>query len=346
MRSGRGPDRRCVLLAALGAAAAGSACTTVRLEDDLPPALAEAGEVAFVPGSLSGEDYAGGETLHAAIARVHELACRLRLRATAALLGRAPLWGLVVLDADLLDALRLPAGEAGSGVAMVAHVAGDSPAARAGLARGDLIERVGTPDDGAAGDTPRRRLLARAAAAAPIELQLRRGDERRTVVLQPADAAALTPVLMSDRVFVWQGDALPLAQVDDTLLAFAIAHQAAMRRQAGRTRRVAAPAQAGEAVDLGLSAVSLLLGIATLGGWSAKPVDIFDDRSSAAQRADARIALWREAVLAADRSAFEVMRAAGFDPQALLRAWPLQAEPREDGSESPRLRALRDLASR
>lgn len=338
--------QRRALLLSLGAASLGGACTTVRLDDPTPSTLLDAGELAFLPASVTGEDYAGGDTLRAAVTRLHALAWRLRMHPPAGVAAEAPAHGLVLLDADLRAALRVAPVDDGESLLEVADVIDGSPATQAGLARGDLVERV--DGQAAAPDDPlRRRLLARLAdPAAEAALGVRRGPQRLAIRLRAGRSAALTPVLGSDRFFVWQGDTLPLATVDDALLAFAIAHQAAMRREVGRTRAVVDGGAGGEVVDGGLSALSLLLGIATLGGWSAKPVDVFDERAAAGRRAQARTTLWRDAVLAADRSAFEWIRSAGFDVAALLRDWPLHAERAEDASGSPRLQALRALAAR
>jgi hypothetical protein len=68
-----------------------------------------------------------------------------------------------------------------------------------------------------------------------------------------------------------------------------------------------AGAAAGKAIDATLSGLSLMIGIATLGGWSAKPVNIFGDGDSAS-------APWSAVERDADLLALHMVAAAGHSP--------------------------------
>ncbi len=128
----------------------------------------------------------------------------------------APVWlgfELQRLDADLHEALALPPGLRG---ALVAGVVGATPAARAGVQRGDLVVRV----DGHPVRSPREfyEMLERATAGQEMELELwRRGATRsvrvRCLEIPPQEIRRLGERLLGMRLTAEPGGGFRIAEV-------------------------------------------------------------------------------------------------------------------------------------
>jgi membrane-associated protease RseP (regulator of RpoE activity) len=329
-------------------------CTTLQVE---PPLSAAAGAIdlgeivvlPWVPGS-SDLNFSSAQALLRAVSRLSELSYRVRTRAVDPWGSpRAPAWGFVAGNRALLDSLTLgaSAGEIGMDERLaVLHVVPGSPAAGAGLVARDVIEQV---DGQAAASGLRgalelgRRLSGNDRA---LTLVVRRGDRQQTLSLSPVMGAAFRTPLASDRLFPWDSGRLPLETAGDALVGFAIAHIAELGRQPSGRTLAGAAGKAGDAVDFSLSLVSLAVGLATLGGWSAKPVDIFDDAASHRQSTAALLQYRREAALKADKAALALIYAAGMDPADVVAQWHGLVRAGTLSDDPERLQALEVEAER
>lgn len=341
------PTRRRFLQLASVMSVAG--CTTLQIE---PPLSATAGALdlgevialPYVPGNAD-LSFGSAQTLLRTVSRLSDLSFRMRTRAVEAWGSpRAPAWGFVAGNLALFEALGVGTSTVEVGVderLSVLHVVPGSPAAATGLMVGDVIERVdgqavapGLPGALELG----RRLSGNERA---LDLVIGRGQQQ-SLSLSPVTGAAFRTPMISDRSFPWDGGRLPLATTGDTLLGFAIAHIAELGRQpAGRTVAGAA-GNVGEAVDFSLSLVSLAVGIATLGGWSAKPVDIFNDGTAHRHSTEALLRYRREAALRSDKAALRLVQATGMNPADVVTQWRELVQANSVPDDPARLSALED----
>lgn len=329
------------------------ACVTVAPPEAPPTASAvPLGELVLVAPSMQGGAFRGGDNLRQTLARVHDIAYRLRTRS----LGRCgsrqvAQYGFVAGNLAALRALQLEPSTAESDPderLAVWHVVAGSPAAGAGLREGDVIERIGADavPAGVAGLEALRSALASAEARRHgLSLQVRRGAAALALNLHAEPGCDIPAVLASDHLLPWAGGELLLAEAPDAMLAFALAHSAALRLNGPGRGLAVGGAEIGEGIDFTLSMFSLALGLATLGGWSAKPVDLFHG-SEGSGRAAAEARLREEAELAADALALKMLHQAGFDAEPMFVVWERHADRLDAAGMRQRLGRLREQWAR
>lgn len=317
-----------------------AACASAPAPEPLVPLRTDAdglGDVALVAPLPPDTAVVDAVLVEQALARVLELSHGLRVR------GRA--WCGRYQAGTLGLALRMAAAD--DQPVAVLHVAAGSPASKAGLRAGDTIEAfdgtaIPAGKDGLQGlqrAFERARLATRA-----VPVSLRRGNDAIAVKVVPEAACDFRTAVTRDGALEIGSQRVAVAGADGGRLAALMAAEASrqMLRAAAAGAEPTVGARAGLAVDAGLSGLSLLIGIATLGGWSAKPVNIFGDGASDAPS-------WSEVERDADLLALHMLAAAGH-----AQAWEflpsaqsadgrqrLQAEAaRIDAPPSPELAAI------
>ncbi len=112
-----------------------------------------------------------------------------------------------------------------------------------------------------------------------------------------------------------------MERANDSMVAFAIAHTEALRMTGPRRGIALSWGDLGEGVDFSLSMVSLALGVVTLGGWSAKPVDIFQGPSRDETEKKVKTRLHDDADIKADALALKMVHMAGYPIEEVIAAW-------------------------
>lgn len=198
-------------------------------------------------------------------------------------------------------------------------VAPGSPAQRAGVEAGDIVDAVNAQElpEGNDGLARLGEVLEKSRASGlPLSLTIRRPDGRFNISIKPEQACAIPVQMLSNREFggwpYWLKDA---SVAPESVIALLVAQTLATELLIEHDDRLSAITEPlGEAVDFSLSALSMLLGIVTLGGSGAKEVDIFGHGDTHPNLA-AKV----------DRLAFKIMEQSGYSLTTLREELPSAA---------------------
>jgi hypothetical protein len=217
----------------------------------------------------------------------------------------------------------------------VVQVVTDSAASKADIRVGDIIEKlndVAVPAGGEGANLLQAELDRVRQSGASAKFLLQRGTSEVTATVLPEKACDFSIAFTPELYIAWTAGSLcvgirasMMEAPDDAIVAFVMAHQAAHGLM-GHDEKLAKAMNQVQPADVPLSAISLLLGIVTLGGWPAKPIEVFGGITEDQLRG--------EFEPKADLLAVHMLTASGYPPAAAAAALQRAAARKEAPSRN------------